>query len=76
MRIEFEIKKPTDIPAIKNERLQISDRYYAKIKNISDDISKTTVIYDHKNSKWLSIHTGMKELIEYYVEVEFQGKLF
>lgn len=65
-KIEFEIKKPTDIPEVENERLQISDRYYAKVETVAGSITKTTVIYDHKNKRWLSIHPGLKEVIEYY----------
>lgn len=69
MTLQFEIKLPTEIPPKTDSHLQISDRYFAKVLSISGSINKTTIIYDFKNKKWLSIHPGLKEVIEYYTEL-------
>lgn len=48
----------------------VSDRYLAKIITLGGDVVFNTVMYDFKHNKWKSSSSGLKEVIEYYVEDE------
>ena len=65
---EFEVYTPDVIPPIMYERLEVSDRFLGMGLSISGNKVYLTTIYDHKNKKWIFGQSGIKSLIEYYVE--------
>src|SRR5690606_1484376 len=68
----FIIKKGVEIPSFSTDKAYIhynvSDKYLAKTIAVNGDIVFNTVMYDFKNKKWISSNSGLKEVVEYYIE--------
>ena len=66
--IIFNVRKPNEIPALSKSypNLEVSERFFAKVKAIGGDIVDGMAMYDFKKTKWIFTISGHKELIEYY----------
>ena len=73
---QFKVIQGNIIPPIAtegfNQQYNLSDYYFAKVKTVGGDISKSTVRYDHDRKRWLFGGSGINEVIEYYDEIPSQ----
>lgn len=66
--IKFTVHTPEEIPPMADERLQVSEFYFARTRTVGNEIKNCLAAFDFKKQKWIFLMSGHVELIEYYKE--------